>query len=67
MSGDTVFAWHNNLIYSRYVSKLNREDFFSREEELAFTKGELIKILEKDDLYSVDRDYGTSQGFDRVR
>jgi hypothetical protein len=41
--------------------------FFTKEEELLFTRSGLVQMLDKDEIYSVYRNYGTRQGFDRMR
>jgi hypothetical protein len=68
INGDTVFAWHNTLVYyGRAVYELRSDDHFTQEEELIFTKQELMKLLDKDELNTVYRNYGSKEGFDRVR
>jgi zinc-ribbon family len=67
ISGDTVVAYHNNLEYGGFISKLNDDDFFVKEEELYFLKPELKQMLEKMEINSVDRDYGDYEGFNRIK
>ena len=67
ISGDTVVAYHNNLEYSGFISKLNDDDFFVKDEELYFLKPELKQMLEKMEINSVDRNYGDYEGFNRIK
>lgn len=66
INGDSVFALNSNLIYHRYTSKLNEEDFFVKDDELAFTKSELKKMLDNDEINAVERGYDDSDGFNRL-
>jgi hypothetical protein len=67
INGDTVFAYHNNLVYGGYIIKLNEDDFFVKNEELIFTKKELKEMLDKAEINSVKRNYGNDEGFNRIR
>ena len=65
--GDTVIAYHNNLEYHGFVTKLNADDFFLKDQELLFTKQELKQMLDKMEINSVERNYGDAEGFNRIR
>jgi len=65
--GDTVIAYHNNLEYHSFVTKLNDDDFFVKDEQLFFTKRELKQMLDKMEINSVERNYGNDEGFNRIR
>lgn len=67
ITGDTVVAYHNNLEYSGFISKLNEDDFFVKKEKLYFLKPDLKQMLDKMEINSVDRDYGDYQGFNRIK
>lgn len=67
ISGDTVFAFHNNLEYNGFISKLNDDDFFVKDDELFFLKKELKQMLDKNEINSVEREYGDYEGFNRTR
>lgn len=67
ISGDTIVAYHNNLEYGGFISKLNDDDFFVKDEELYFLKPELKQMLEKMEINSVDRNYGDYEGFNRIK
>jgi hypothetical protein len=54
--GDTVFTNHSNLEYSRFVSGLDKEDFFVQDEVLFYSKAELKKMLEYGEINAVDRE-----------
>ncbi len=67
INGDTVVTYHNNLVYHSFVSKFNNEDYFVKNDELYFTKDELKKMLNNKEINSVERDYGTYEGFHRIK
>lgn len=67
VNGDSVFAYHSNLEYSGYVSNLQQDDYFVKDDEMWFTKAEIKKMLEHDEINNVDRDYEDYHGFDRIR
>ena len=67
INGDTVLAYHNNLVYHRFITKLNDDDFFVKQEELIFTKKNLKEMLDKDEINSVERNYGSAEGFNRIK
>jgi len=67
IKGDTVVAYHNNLEYSGFISKLNDEDYFVKDDELFFTKNELKRMLENAEINAVERGYGDEEGFNRVK
>jgi hypothetical protein len=67
IKGDTVVAYHNNLRYLDFVTKMDAADFFVKEEEVYYTKEELRQMLEKDEINAVERNYGDEEGFNRIR
>ena len=67
INGDTVFAYHNNLVYGGFITKLNDDDFFVKTDELIFTKKGLKEMLDRAEINSVERNYGDSEGFNRIR
>ena len=67
INGDSIFTYHSNLVYNGFVYKLNDDDFFSKEEELLFTRAELKKMLDDDEIEAVERDYSDSEGFNRIK
>jgi hypothetical protein len=66
VQSDTVIVYPNTLQYFGYVSRLNDQDYFVTH-ELFYTKAELKVMREKNEINSVDRDYGDYEGFNRVR
>ena len=64
---DTIYAYHNNLVYSNFVSGFSNEDFFNKELEFVFTKKDLKQMLDKDEINSVERDYEDYSGFNRIK
>jgi len=65
--GDTVSLYHNHLVYDRYVSKFNSDDFFVSGEQVGIIKDSLKRMLERGEINSVERDYGSKTGFNRIR
>lgn len=65
--GDTVFAYHNNLEYGGYVSRLDDDDYFVENEEVVFLKSDLKQMLGQMKINAVERDYGEYEGFKRIR
>ncbi len=55
IQGDSVFALHSNLEYSGFVSSPESKDFYVLDEELVFTKAELLQMLDKGEINSVKR------------
>lgn len=67
VEGDTVAAYHNNFYYSKQVNKFQDGGFFDQSEELMFLKPQLKKMLEDDEINSVDRGYGDGSAFNRMK
>lgn len=65
--GDTLFLYHSDLEYSGRVTKLNEEDFFVEDDEVVIIKSELKIMLDKVNIYSIERKYGNDEGFNRVK
>lgn len=55
IQGDSVFALHSNLEYSGYISQPESKDFYVLDEELVFTKAELLQMLDKGEINGVKR------------
>lgn len=64
---DTVFVYLNTLEYNSFNSRLRDDDYFVKAMELGFDKKNLKKMLEKGEIISVERNYGTDKGFNRIR
>ncbi|NIG55788.1 hypothetical protein [Chitinophaga sp. Cy-1792] len=67
IKGDSVYVYHNKLAYNGVVSKLNPEDYFTKEEELSFTRQDLKEMLDKGEINDIDRDYDSYTGFNLVQ
>jgi hypothetical protein len=67
IKGDTVFAYHSNLVYTRFVSKMDNSDYFVKDEEMTFTKKQLKEMLEKNEINDVERGYSDYEGFNRIK
>jgi hypothetical protein len=65
--GDTLSVFHNKYEYSRFISRLQDDDFFEAGEELLYTKKEMLQMLDKGEINSVERDYDDDKGFERVK
>ena len=67
MKGDTITAYHNNLLYQGFTMSFDVGDFFVAADQLFFTKSALKQMLDRDEINAVQRDYGGETGFDRVK
>jgi hypothetical protein len=67
MKGDSLFAYHSNLEYNRYVTKFNKDDFFVKDEVYGFTKNGLKAMKDSGELISVSRNYSDYKGFNRIK
>ena len=67
INGDTLVMYHNALEYNGFISSFNNLDYFVKDEELFFTKPELLKMLARMEINAVDRDYSDYQGFGRIK
>ncbi|MFT3823025.1 MAG: hypothetical protein QM731_03860 [Chitinophagaceae bacterium] len=67
VNGDTVFAYHTKYEYDGFISDLQDDDYFVKNEEVGFLKKELQSMLQKGEIHSVDRDYDESSGFNRLK
>lgn len=67
IKGDTVFAYPSYLAYNGYVPKMQNDDYFSKDDELFYTKQELKEMLEKAEIHKVHRDYSDDEGFNRMK
>lgn len=67
VSGDTVHAYHSNLMYNRFTDKLSDGDYFDKSEYFIFTKAELKEMLDNGEIESVERKYNESTGFNRIK
>lgn len=65
INGNTVTALHNNFEYSRFISSLDKSDYFVKDDELIFLKSDLKKLLEENIISSVEREY--TEDFNRIR
>ena len=66
IKGDSVFAWQNNYLYFHSVNAMEKDDFFSTEQEFIFTQKVLQEMLDNDEINAIDRNYDTSKGFNRI-
>lgn len=67
LNGDSVVVFHSNLEYDGFVSSLADDDYFVKDDTLKFARRKIEEMLDRDEIYSVDRGYGKGSGFNRVR
>lgn len=67
INADTVTVFHNNLEYNSFVSQLNAEDYFVKEDKLLYLKSEIKQMLDKMEINSVSRNYSEDKGFNRIK
>lgn len=67
INGDSIYTYHSNLVYNGYTYELSEDDFFVKDDELSFSKSELRKMLDNDEINSVKRKYNDSAGFNKVK
>lgn len=67
IKGDSVMTLHSDLQYSGFVSHLAEDDYFVKEDTVVYRRKELKEMLEKDEIYSIDRNYGDGGSFNRIR
>jgi hypothetical protein len=65
--GDSVLAFQNHFNYSDFVSRLAMDDYFVKDDTLIYKRRHLKEMLEKDEIFSVSRDYHEGDGFNRIR
>jgi hypothetical protein len=64
---DSVTVLHNHWDYGEFVSNLTAEDYFVKEDTVWLVKKDLLKMLGKGEIYSVDRGYGQGSSFNRLK
>jgi len=67
VEGDTVLVYQNHLEYTGQVDKFNDDDYFESAEKLSLTKKGLKELLNKGMIDEVKRDFGGSEGFNRLK
>ena len=67
IAGDSVLAVHNHFDYGDFVNSLAQDDYFEKDDTLFYTKKKLSAMLERDEIFSVSRDYSEGDGFNRIR
>jgi hypothetical protein len=67
LSKDSVKILHNHLDYGEFVSSLADDDYFVKDDTLVFKRTELKRMLERDEIYSLDRGYGESRNFEKIK
>jgi len=65
--GDTVLMYHSNLYYKRFISQMERGDYFDKSEELIFTKSQLREMMDESEINNISRDYSSSSGFNVIK
>ena len=65
INGDTVFTYHSKYQYDGFVSKLSKEDYFVKDDELFFLKKEIKMMHDSGEIHSINRNYSDNTGFFR--
>lgn len=65
--GDSVLAFQNHFNYNDFVGRLAMDDYFVKDDTLIYKRKNLKEMLEKDEIFSVSRDYDEGDGFNRIR
>jgi hypothetical protein len=65
--GDSVLAIQNHFDYGDFVTSLAQDDYFVKDDTITYKRKYLVEMLEKDEIFSIDRDYSESDGFNRIR
>ncbi|MFM7023731.1 MAG: hypothetical protein ACKOXB_12215 [Flavobacteriales bacterium] len=64
---DAISVYMNTSSYSGYVSDLWDGDYFVKELELTFPRSKFKEMLDKGEIYSIERDYKLEAGFNRIK
>jgi hypothetical protein len=64
---DSIKAFHNNLDYGDFVARLDKDDYFVKDDTLAFKRNKLQRMLNNDEIFEATRNYGEVSGFNRVQ
>jgi len=67
ISGDSVTAVENNVLYLSYTSFFASEDYFDSGEQAVFSKSHLKHLYKADSIETIFRNYGNSTGFNRIK
>jgi len=67
LTADSVFAIHNDIYYGDFVNRLAQDDYFVKDDTLIYKTKNLKEMLERDEIFSVSREYDEGDGFNRVR
>lgn len=66
ISADTIRAWQNSYLYYNEASMSAADDYFDSSKTVILTRTSIKQMLDKNELYSVDRNYDDSKGYNRV-
>jgi hypothetical protein len=67
VNGDSLTVLHNHWDYGEFVSRLTADDYFVKEDTVWMKQKDLRRMLDKDEIYSIDRNYGEGSGFNRIK
>ncbi len=57
INGDSLIIFHNNLYYSDFVSRLDKDDYFVKDDTLIYKRKKLKQMLDDEEIFSVTHDY----------
>lgn len=64
---DSIIVYHSSFEYNHAVKELDKEDYFVLDEQLIFTRNQLQQMLDNNEISMVERDYGSNEGFNRMK
>jgi len=67
ISADTILAWKNNYLYYNTATMSAADDYFDSSTTITLTRKLIQQMLDKNEIFSVDRTYDDSKGFNRIR
>ncbi|MEP7255310.1 MAG: hypothetical protein ABI666_06010 [Ferruginibacter sp.] len=66
IKADTILAWKNNYMYYNRASMSEKDDYFDSSNTIILTKKSIRQMMDNNEIYSVDRGYDDSRGFNRI-
>jgi hypothetical protein len=67
VAGDSLGVLHNHLDYGEFVGHLTADDYFEKNDTMRMVKKDLSKMLDRGEIYSVDRGYGEGSSFNSIK
>ena len=67
VSRDSVRVFHNNFDYGDFVTRMDKDDYFVKDDTVIFKRNKLQRMLNNDEIFDASRKYGKGSGFDRIQ